>query len=382
MTFCTVSQCISAGYNNDAAFSYIHKVNHDEIKPVYRDFGHVDDILGSRIHNRNLQNVKPSEVFNFQKDSNNYQHNKVTSLLKLNDINRSANVKNRRTGKYKTLLKESKEEYHSNLTDTKSSDSHQTKKLPNAIIIGVKKCGTRALLEFLRVHPDVRATGPEPHFFDKHYEEGLEWYRQKMPLSNDAQITIEKTPSYFVTKEVARRVLNMSKDVKLIVVVRDPVTRAISDYAQVASKRKDLKPFEAMAFVDNSTTVVDTTWTVIKIGVYSKHMQKWLRYFPLEQFHFVSGENLIANPGEELEKVQQFLGLSTVVTNKNFVFNGSRGFPCIKKNLKSKRVHCLDGTKGRKHPHVNPIAIKRLRDFYRPFNAKFYQMVGKDFHWL
>lgn len=51
------------------------------------------------------------------------------------------------------------------------------KKLPKAIIIGVKKAGTRALLQFIRLHPDVRAMGPEPHFFDRHYHRGLDWYR-------------------------------------------------------------------------------------------------------------------------------------------------------------------------------------------------------------
>lgn len=52
-----------------------------------------------------------------------------------------------------------------------------SKKFPQAIIIGVKKGGTRALLEFLRIHPDVRAVGSEPHFFDRFYDKGLEWYR-------------------------------------------------------------------------------------------------------------------------------------------------------------------------------------------------------------
>ena len=52
-----------------------------------------------------------------------------------------------------------------------------TRKLPQALIIGVKKGGTRALLEFLRVHPDIRAPGPESHFFDRHYNRGLDWYR-------------------------------------------------------------------------------------------------------------------------------------------------------------------------------------------------------------
>ena len=52
-----------------------------------------------------------------------------------------------------------------------------TRKLPDAIIIGVKKCGTRALLEYLRLNPNIKAAGPEPHFFDRYYHLGLEWYR-------------------------------------------------------------------------------------------------------------------------------------------------------------------------------------------------------------
>jgi len=55
--------------------------------------------------------------------------------------------------------------------------SYGARKLPQAIIIGVKKGGTRALLEFLRVHPDIRAVGAEPHFFDRHYDKGMEWYK-------------------------------------------------------------------------------------------------------------------------------------------------------------------------------------------------------------
>lgn len=51
------------------------------------------------------------------------------------------------------------------------------KRLPQALIVGVKKGGTRAVLEFIRVHPDVRALGTEPHFFDRNYGRGLDWYR-------------------------------------------------------------------------------------------------------------------------------------------------------------------------------------------------------------
>jgi hypothetical protein len=57
------------------------------------------------------------------------------------------------------------------------------KKLPNYLIIGVKKSGTRALLEFIRLHPDCRAAGSEIHFFDRHYQKGLRWYLKNKYLN-------------------------------------------------------------------------------------------------------------------------------------------------------------------------------------------------------
>lgn len=61
--------------------------------------------------------------------------------------------------------------------NTSVAQKYGNKKLPNALIVGVKKGGTRAVLEFIRIHPDVRALGTEPHFFDRNYDRGLDWYR-------------------------------------------------------------------------------------------------------------------------------------------------------------------------------------------------------------
>lgn len=74
-----------------------------------------------------------------------------------------------------------------------------------------------------------------------------------MPKALDGQIVMEKTPRYFVTVETPARVHAMSRDVKLIVVVRDPVTRAISDYTQIISKTPDIPPFESLAFKNRTT---------------------------------------------------------------------------------------------------------------------------------
>ena len=118
--------------------------------------------------------------------------------------------------------------------DEDREDKAERTRLPNALIIGAKKGGTRAILEILKIHPNVRACSSEVHFFDRdeNYNQGLEWYRQQMPVSLPGQITIEKSPSYFVTPKVPERVYRMSKYVKLIVIVRDPTRRAVSDYTQ------------------------------------------------------------------------------------------------------------------------------------------------------
>ncbi|XP_068610521.1 heparan sulfate glucosamine 3-O-sulfotransferase 6 [Brachionichthys hirsutus] len=265
--------------------------------------------------------------------------------------------------------------------DISIADNFGSKKFPQAIIIGVKKGGTRALLEFLRVHPDVRAVGSEPHFFDRFYDKGLEWYRNLMPRTLEGQITMEKTPSYFITKEAPRRVFSMSRHAKLIVVVRDPVTRAVSDYTQTLSKSPGLPSFQNLAFRNSTAGLIDTSWSAVRIGIYAKHLENWLRYFPLSRLLFVSGERLVTDPAGEMGRVQDFLGLKRVVTDKHFYFNQTKGFPCLKKPEGSSRPRCLGKSKGRPHPQIPFEVLLRLRDFYRPFNLKFYQMTGQDFGW-
>ncbi|KAK1804766.1 hypothetical protein P4O66_003614 [Electrophorus voltai] len=203
--------------------------------------------------------------------------------------------------------------------------------------------------------------------------------RGLMPRTLDSQITMEKTPSYFVTQEAPHRIASMSRETKLIVVVRNPVTRAISDYTQTLSKKPDIPSFEELAFKNRSQGMVDTSWNAIRIGMYIVHLENWLQYFRLSQIHFVSGERLITDPAGELGRVQDFLGLKRIITDKHFYFNRTKGFPCLKKPESSSLPRCLGKSKGRTHVQIDQEVIEQLRDFYRPFNVKFYEMVGHDF---
>ena len=79
----------------------------------------------------------------------------------------------------------------------------------------------------------------EMHFFYKfeNYSRGLGKYIQMLPRKQrDDQILLEKTPAYFDTAEVEKRIHAAISDVKMLLTVRDPVTRTISGYAQMRER--------------------------------------------------------------------------------------------------------------------------------------------------
>lgn len=272
------------------------------------------------------------------------------------------------------------------VTDQNSGNLLQ-RRLPNAIIIGARKAGTRALLEFLKIHPNIKACSVEVHFFDNSnkYQLGLDWYRQQMPESRPEDITIEKTPAYFVTDEAPERVFQMSHTVKLIVILRDPTERAISDYVQIKLKKLGvLRPFEKFVTKDKEETVLRTTINAVQIGVYIKHLRKWLKYFPRSQLHFVSMEELTTNPTTELQAIEKFLNIKPFFRKDQFYINQTKGFPCFSKYVEGKKYRnsgCLSDSKGRPHPVIRDDIRELLQDYYRPYNKELYEEVERDFHW-
>lgn len=125
-------------------------------------------------------------------------------------------------------------------------------KFPDCLIIGVRKGGTRAFLDGLSLHPNIQTVRYEVHFFNNlsNYKLGLKWYLKKMPFislnqvnpfihlfikrsKKSLKISIEKTPAYFINKDVPIRIKKFNPNIKLILIVRNPVIRMISDFTQV-----------------------------------------------------------------------------------------------------------------------------------------------------
>ena len=120
---------------------------------------------------------------------------------------------------------------------------------------------------------------------------------------------------------------------------------------------------------------------IVRNGLYYQHIKNWLEYFPLSQFLFVNGEQLIREPSVEIDKLQRFLNLKPVIKKEHFVHNRRKGFACIIKPIDSKQVKCLSDQKGRKHPVIDSNILNDLKEFYRPSNQMLFNLIKEKPWW-
>ncbi|XP_059468767.1 heparan sulfate glucosamine 3-O-sulfotransferase 1-like [Neocloeon triangulifer] len=269
---------------------------------------------------------------------------------------------------------------------TKLEHGMMRKRIPDALIIGVKKGGTFAMAKFLQYHPEVKIAVKERHFFenDINYAKGLQSYIENMPLSGPEHLVIERTATYFNKFTVAKRVHDANPNMKLILLVRNPIDRLVSDFleTQLYSHHhwSDFNNLVTKTYSDGRFEVHDNLWVGVDIGKYDIHYQNWAQYFPPSQMLVVSSEKFVEKPWEELERVQNFLGISIQITKSNFSSN-TGNFWNIFCGPTGKST-CLFENKGRKHPELNETVRIALKDYYRPRVAAFETMVGMKFGWL
>jgi hypothetical protein len=133
--------------------------------------------------------------------------------------------------------------------------------------------------------------------------------------------------------------------------------------------------------LNSSSRTIRANWAIVRNGLYYQHIKNWLEYFPLDQFLFINGEQLIREPSIEIDKLQSFLNLKPVIKKEHFVHNRRKGFACIIKPIDSKQVKCLSDQKGRKHPVIDTTILNDLKDFYRPTNQKLFNLINEKPWW-
>ena len=198
--------------------------------------------------------------------------------------------------------------------------------LPDFLILGAQKAGTTALYSYLRRHPSI--TGPswkEVSYFDRHYARGEAWYRGNFPnkARTRGKLVGEASPSYLFHPLGPQRVRALVPDARLVVLVRDPVDRALSHYQhEVALGREPLSFEDALAAEEERTRgeaerlaadprAFSRAWwdhTYAARGRYAEQLERWLDVYPREQLLVVATEELGERPAETYASILAFLG--------------------------------------------------------------------------
>ncbi|ELU18644.1 hypothetical protein CAPTEDRAFT_131040 [Capitella teleta] len=253
---------------------------------------------------------------------------------------------------------------------------------PKCFIIGARKAGTTALQAFLERHPQIWTRYWEDGFFSREdfYTRGLNRWLHPLP-ANGSQVNLVKVAEYFHLARVPPRMFAVNNATRFLLIVTDPVRRTISDYLFMRryTKQPNLAEhshsFEEMLFKPG-TKEIDSSWPCLTRSMYNRHFAVWLKWFPRAQFMVIDGDAFIGdNPARQLQQVETFLNIQPYFKSNDFFYNETKGFYC------HRQFGCLGSGKGHTDFTLEPTVEETLREFFKPFNRNFYNLVGRNFNW-
>lgn len=250
--------------------------------------------------------------------------------------------------------------------------------VPNFIIVGAQKAGTTSLFGYLEGHPQcISPLTKEVHYFDKNFYRGENWYRMHFPfvstLRDGRRQSFESSPYYMCDPRVPARMQELLPDVKLIFLLRNPVTRAYSHYQHSVLRRREPLSFEdALAAEADRLTgeeermLADPSYmgfahqhfSYLLRGMYADQLNRWRDHFPAEQMLMLEAEQMFKQPAEVFADVLNFLGLD----------------PWQPKTFENLNT-------GRYKEPMNAVTRARLEAYFAPHNRRLESMLGWRTSW-
>lgn len=247
------------------------------------------------------------------------------------------------------------------------------RRLPRLIIPGAMKAGTTSLFEYLDGHPQlVPSREKEVHYFDMHFHRGIGWYARQFPrcraAGGAAALPFESSPYYLFEPRVPARVREVVPDVKLVVLLRDPVDRAFSHYHNNRRLgREDLAFEDALAaeagrlageeerlLADPRAVSLRHKWySYLRRGLYAEQLLRWRACFPAEQMLVLDAGRLFSEPRAVLAEVLAFLGVD----------------PWVPPSVTPRN-------EGRHGDVMRPETRARLEDFFAPHERRLAGLIG------
>jgi len=197
---------------------------------------------------------------------------------------------------------------------------------PDFLIIGAQKSGTTSLYRYLSEHPQVGASRTkEVRFLSRRWDRGEPWYRSQFPhllrrrrarRAGRPFVTGEGSPEYFCHPAAARRAAAVAPRARLILLLRDPVARALSHHRHLARKGREPLSFEEAirreperlargADADERST----DYAYLSRSRYAAHLERWLEHFARSQILVLQAEAFFERPALALRRVTDHLGI-------------------------------------------------------------------------
>ncbi len=259
---------------------------------------------------------------------------------------------------------------------------------PDFLIIGTQRGGTSSLHFLLLQHPCVLPGAvKEIHYFDNPIirRRGENWYRSQFPSTSSMRrlsealgenvITGEATP-FMYSFHAPRFVQEITPNVKIIVLLRDPIERAISHYfrnrlvegrepltveeAFLNENQRIKEEYERSITDQNFDDKNNRKFSYISRGFYDEQIERWYKHFDESQILLVDSLELFTNPHGTLAKVTEFLCIS-----QNYNFDTS-----VKLNF------------GNQKKKISDDLNFYLKSIYESHNVRLEQITGRKFSWI
>jgi hypothetical protein len=255
--------------------------------------------------------------------------------------------------------------------------------MPNFIVIGAQKSGTSSMFAYLKQHPQIiRPIFKELYYFDRHYQRGLRWYgcnfpaRSTIARRNDRygkpHLTFEATATYIFDAQVPSRIAKDIETRKFIVLLRDPVDRAISAYWHARRMGRETRSLSEALKIDLEYFDAEIDFekgrgpkpagspprpTYLRRGIYHEAVSRWHRVFSPGNLLVLQSEFMFAEPTAVMKQVFEFLEIQ----------------PAGQIDFTPQNVGNYDDNEGEER-HF-------LREFYRPHNRQLSALTGNALSW-
>lgn len=216
-------------------------------------------------------------------------------------------------------------------------------------IVGAQKAGTTSLYSYLIQHPGFAASDEkEIHFFDREavYKKGVKYYRSFFPFFTRGKVMIEATPKYLYCTKCAKRIKQYSNNAKIVVLLREPVSRAYSAYNMYRQWKDPERWIEdnrnvvnqdwidfmgshmergeipgIAEFLEYETDIINDNLNIeepslLRRGVYGPQIDRFVSEFGRDNVLIIFSDDLKSNPEVMVNQILMFVGLDTSVKIK------------------------------------------------------------------